>query len=153
MLDTLVRHHPVRLTRAQLGTIAGFTASGGTFGAYLGTLKRQGLVLEGHDGLTPTDEGLREGGGAPARPQSTGEILETWRRALRAGERRMLDALVEARPQALTREELGARIGFEPTGGTFGAYLGKLRRNGLADIAGDEVRVSESLFLSTRLSS
>lgn len=150
MLETLVRHHPVRLTRAQLATIAGFTASGGTFGAYLGTLKRNGFVVEESDGLLLTDEGLAAGGGAPARPQTIEEIVETWRRALRSGERRMLDVLIEARPAAVTREELAERSGFEARGGTFGAYLGTLRRNGLADVAGDEVRVGEALFLGSR---
>ncbi|HEY5241436.1 MAG TPA: hypothetical protein VIJ22_08225 [Polyangiaceae bacterium] len=147
MLETLVRHHPMRMTRAQLGTIAGFTASGGTFGNYFGTLKRRGFLVEGRDGVELTSEGLREGGGAPARPQTTEEILDTWRRALRAGERRMLDVLIDERPHRLTREELGARSGFESTGGTFGNYLGSLRRNGLADVDGNHVSVSEALFL------
>jgi len=148
MLDTLVRHHPMKMTRSQLGTIAGFAARGGTFGTYFGTLKRRGLVVEDRDGLQLTSEGLREGGGTPARPQTTHEILETWRRALRAGERRMLDVLLEARPNRLTRAELGIRSGFESSGGTFGTYLGSLRRNGLVDVDGDQVRVSETLFLA-----
>ena len=148
MLETLVRHHPMKMTRSQLGTIAGFAARGGTFGTYFGTLKRRGLVVEDRDGLQLTSEGLREGGGTPARPQTTDEILETWRRALRAGERRMLDVLLEARPNRLTRAELGIRSGFESSGGTFGTYLGSLRRNGLVDVDGDQVRVSETLFLA-----
>ena len=49
----------------------------------------------------------------------------------------------------ITREELGARSGFEATGGTFGNYLGSLRRNGLADVDGDHVSVSEALFLGS----
>jgi hypothetical protein len=71
-----------------------------------------------------------------------------WRAALRSGERRMLDALIDARPEALTREELGVRSGFESRDGTFGAYLGTLRRNGLADVSGNLVNVSEALFLA-----
>ena len=152
MLETLVRHHPMKMTRAQLGTLSRFTATGGTFGAYFGNLKRRGLLAEGGDGVSATDDGLREGGGAPATPQTTEEILSMWRSALRSGERRMLDALIDARPHPLTREELGARTGFESRGGTFGAYLGTLRRNGLADVAGDDVRVSETLFLGEKRS-
>jgi hypothetical protein len=148
MLETLVRHHPMKMTRAQLGTIAGFTASGGTFGAYFGTLRRRGLLIEGSDGVGASPAGLDEGGGGPAEPQSTEEILAMWRSILRAGERKMLDALIDARPDSLTRDELGARSGFEARGGTFGAYLGTLRRNGLADVSGDLVRVSEALFLT-----
>jgi hypothetical protein len=40
MLETLARRYPLRVTRAQLGTLAGFTPSGGTFATYFGTLKR-----------------------------------------------------------------------------------------------------------------
>ena len=146
MLETVVRHHPLRLTRAQLATIAGFTASGGTFGAYLGTLKRAHLLKEHADGLLPTELGFHQVGGAPKQPQTTQEIVDTWRHALRSGERRMLDLLIAARPAPMTRDELARRSGFEPTGGTFGAYLGTLRRNGLAVVAGDEVTAGDALF-------
>jgi hypothetical protein len=44
MLETLAKRYPTKLTRAQLGTLAGFTPSGGTFGTYLGTLRRNGLI-------------------------------------------------------------------------------------------------------------
>ena len=59
----------------------------------------------------------------------------------------MLDALVAAYPGWLTREQLGERAGFTPSGGTFGTYLGTLRRNGLATVEGDTVRASETLFI------
>jgi hypothetical protein len=147
MLETLVQRHPLKLTRAQLGTLADFTASGGTFGAYFGTLKRRGFVVEDSVGVGATPDGIDEVGGAPSTPQTTEEILALWRSVLRAGERRMLDVLIEARPGEITREELGARSGFEASGGTFGAYLGTLRRNDLADVSGDLVRVSEQLFV------
>ena len=60
----------------------------------------------------------------------------------------MLEALVDVYPQPLTREALGERAGFTPTGGTFGTYLGTLRRNGLIEVTGDEVRASQTLFLA-----
>jgi len=76
------------------------------------------------------------------------ELLNLWRGALRAGECKMLDELVALYPQALMRKELGERAGYTASGGTFGAYLSTLRRNGLVDVDGDEVRASETLFLS-----
>jgi uncharacterized protein len=149
MLEVLARGYPAKRTRAQLGTLAGFTPSGGTFGAYFGVLKRHGLILEEGDGsVSLTKAGLAQVGGAPPPPQTTEEILDTWRRALRAGERAMLDVLVESHPRGLSREELGERAGFAASGGTFGTYLGVLRRNGLVDVRGDEVSASETLFLA-----
>jgi len=149
MLAALARHHPMRVTRAQFGTLSGFAPRGGTFGTYLGVLKRQGLIEEDGGLVGITEEGLAYlGADAPATPTSTEEMLGIWRRALRRGEREMLEVLVEAYPESVTREELADRTGFTVSGGTFGTYLGVLRRNGLADVSGNEVRASDTLFLS-----
>jgi hypothetical protein len=42
MLQALARHYPMKVTRAQLGTLAQFAPSGGAFSAYFGNLKRHG---------------------------------------------------------------------------------------------------------------
>ena len=137
------------LTRTQLGTLAGFVPGGGTFGTYLGVLKRHGFIEEQHGGLTITPAGLAElGDTAPSRPQTTAELLDLWRNRLRAGERRMLDVLVDAYPGEMTREDLGGRTGFTVSGGTFSTYLGVLRRNGLIEVDGGAVRASGTLFLN-----
>lgn len=149
ILATLARRHPLRLTRAQLGTLSGLTPSGGTFNTYLSVLKRHRLVTEGPDGLLEiTPAGFAHlGSDAPPAPAGPAEVLEMWRAALRAGERRMLDELVRTYPDWLTREELGARTGIAHTGGTFGTYLSVLRRNGLIEVDGNRVRASETLFM------
>jgi hypothetical protein len=46
MLAVLAQRYPMKFTRVQLGTLAGYTASGGTFGAYFSTLRRHGLVQD-----------------------------------------------------------------------------------------------------------
>jgi hypothetical protein len=145
MLDALVRHYPVKMTRTQLAQLAGLTSTGGTFGTYFATLERRGLVFEGAAGVELTSDGLARGGGPPSQPQTPAQLLEAWRRALPAGERRILDALIQAHPHDLTRDELGARADLQSTGGTFGSYLGTLRRNGLAQVEGDRVRIGEAL--------
>jgi hypothetical protein len=147
MLETLARRYPLRVTRAQLGTLAGFTPSGGTFGTYFGTLKRAGLIEENRGEIQVTQAGLDYlGYTTPPAPQTTEEILAMWREALRAGERKMLDELVAVYPNSLSREELGTRAGFTVSGGTFGTYLGTLRRNGLVEVDGDQVWANETLF-------
>jgi uncharacterized protein len=150
MLQTLAQPYPTTLTRAQLGTLAGFTPSGGTFGTYFSALKRYGLIIEAFNGhLEITEAGLRYlGSEVPPRPQTPAEVLAMWQRALRSGEWRLLEALVEVHPKALAREELGARTGYSATGGTFSTYLGTLRRNGLIEVTGDQVRASRTLFLA-----
>jgi uncharacterized protein len=149
MLQTLAQRHPTILTRAQLGTLAGFTPSGGTFGAYFGTLKRHGLLTEAAGGdVAITAKGLRYlGRDVPPTPQTTAEFLAMWQRALRRGEWRMLEVLVQAYPKALTREALGEHTGYTASGGTFGTYLGTLRRNGLIEVDSAHVRASQTLFV------
>lgn len=152
MLQTLAQRHPLKLTRAQLGTLAGFTPSGGTFGTYFGTLKRNGFLTEASNGdVEVTAEGIQFlGSDVPPAPSTTQELLEMWRRNLRAGEAEMLDALVQVHPDGLTKDELGEKTGFTASGGTFGTYLGTLRRNGLVDVEGDQVRASDTLFITGR---
>jgi hypothetical protein len=150
MLRTLAQRFPTKLTRAQLGTLAGFTPSGGIFGTYFATLKRQGLLTEStHGEVEITQAGLAYlGSDVPTPPQTTAEVLAMWQRALRRGEWRMIEALVEVYPQPLTREALGERTGFTTAGGRFGTYFGTLRRNGLIEVTGNQVRASRTLFLA-----
>lgn len=147
ILEVLARHHPLRLTKAQIGTLAKLKITGGTFQTYWGVLRRHELIDEGPEDVGITDDGLAVIGDVPAAPQTTDEIVAMWRSTLKAGARRMLDELVGAYPKGLSREELGARVDIEPSGGTFSTYLGTLRRNGLAEVDGDEVVAGEALFL------
>jgi hypothetical protein len=147
MLEVLARNAPVKRTRAQLGTLAGFTPSGGTFSTYYGRLRRFGFLEEAGDGsVTVTGAGLMELGltGLPA-PMSREEVQARWRQSLRAGEWKMLRALLDIYPQGTTRDLLGEATGFTASGGTFSTYLGVLRRNGLVEVAGDDVHASSTV--------
>lgn len=146
ILETLAARNPLGFTRTQLGTVSGYKASGGTFGNYFSALKRYGFITESGGMALITDKGLEFVGEPPDQPQG----IEMWRKALRAGERAMLDVLVEMYPGAITREQLGEAAGFTASGGTFGNYLGALRRNGLVEVTGSEVRASENLFAGAR---
>lgn len=148
ILETLARHHPMKVTRAQVGTLSGFKVTGGTFQTYWSVLKRVGYVSEVGGEISVTDAGLAAAGVAVPEPMTTEELLEQWRGALKAGARQMLDLLVDAFPNGLTRDELAEASGFTASGGTFQTYLATLRRNGLIDVDAGEVRATETLFLS-----
>lgn len=148
MLEVMARHHELLVTRSQLGTLSGFTPKGGTFGQYFGTLKRTGLLEESNGHVSITKAGLKcLGLTEPPPPQTTEETLERWYSALRSGEKRMLQYLVGTYPRGVSREELGRQTGFTHDGGTFGQYLGTLRRNGLVACLADLVVASETLFV------
>lgn len=148
MLVVLAQFHPGVRTKSQLGSLSGYTPSGGTFSTYLSTLRKNNLIKEDHSGaLSITDAGLDWfGGERPEAPTSTKELLEMWRSKLLAGERKMLDVLINNRPEPISKEELGDQSGYIATGGTFSTYLSTLRKNGLATVEGNVVRVSEALF-------
>jgi uncharacterized protein len=126
-----------------------FTPSGGTFGTYFGNLKRRGYLSKSPRGeVEITPAGLDYlGQDVPPKPETTEELLSVWPRALKAGEWRMLEALLDTYPEALTRDELEERSGFTAADGAFGTYLGTLRRNGLVEVNREQVRASADLFL------
>jgi len=103
MLETLARHHPMVMTRSQLATLSRFAPRGGTYGTYLGDLKRAGYIELGGREVSITAEGLAGCDHIAPRPMRPDEILETWRGALRAGARRMLDELVAIHPEGMIR--------------------------------------------------
>ena len=140
------------LTRVQLATLSGFTVTGGTFGSYLGTLKRNDLIHEEHGVIGITESGLVEmGHNVPDAPQTTADLVALWSESLRAGERTMLDELIKIYPTSASREYLGAVTGYTVSGGTFSTYLGKLRRNGLIEVDSGAIRASDTLFLGERV--
>jgi len=59
--------------------------------------------------------------------------------------RRILDALVDDGGAGMTREQIGEASALEPSSGTFGTYLGELKRNGLAEESGGLIRLAEFL--------
>jgi Helicase HerA, central domain len=132
MLAVLARQHPVKVTRAQLATLAKLKVTGGTFGTYFSVLRRAGLITEDGGFVVLTEAGFAAAGATPATPITPDELRETWRGALKAGARNMLDVLLERWPDPVDRQALADAVGLEVTGGTFGTYLSTLRRNGLA---------------------
>lgn len=117
----------------------------GTWSTYLSDIRRLGLLDETPAGYTLTDAGFDYLGGRPA-PMSPGELQSHYRSILRAGAVKMLDALIEAYPAALTRDELGAAADIVTTGGTFSTYLSDLVRNGLAERRNGDIVASEILI-------
>lgn len=147
MLKALASPPGIRLTRTQVGTLAGLAHTGGTFTTYYGELRRRGLIVEDGDDVIITDAGLDAlGDEMPDVPATVADVVAMWRPHLKGGARRMLDVLVDAYPDTLNRDQLGVAVEIEPTGGTFSTYLGTLRRNGLADVDGAEVRAGGALF-------
>jgi hypothetical protein len=133
MVEALAAMAPLRLTKGQWGTVAKLKTSGGTWSTYMGDIRRAGLLDENDAGYTLTDAGFAYLGSERPAKMTGVDLQNHYRKILRAGAAKMLDALIDAHPIALTKEELGDAAEIVTTGGTFSTYLGDLTRNGLAE--------------------
>jgi hypothetical protein len=132
ILQELAARYPAGYSRPQVGALTQFAHKGGTFTTYIGDLRRSGFIEE-RDGLAfATQAGIEAlGDQVPTAPTSHADAMTLWRKALRAGAFAMLQAIVEAGSDGLTRDQVAAAVGMTASGGTFTTYLGDLRRNGL----------------------
>lgn len=146
ILRELACRYPLTLTRAQVGTLTGFTPSGGTFGTYIGDLRRRGYIEIRGQEVTVTEEGLEAAGEVPAAPATHDEVMALWRKNLRSGCYKLLEVIAEAGPDGISREDLALATEFTMSGGTFGTYLGQLRRNELVVVDGLLVVPAEILW-------
>lgn len=58
----------------------------------------------------------------------------------------MIDALIAAHPRGMDRADLADRVGMTATGGTFQTYLSRLKSNGVIEVAGRKIMLTEILF-------
>lgn len=132
------------ISKQRLATLAGFSATGGTFLTYLSELKRKGWVLHTGDTILITDEGKEN---ATAEMIPSGELLlDLWKQKFRHGAAKILEFLFNNHPNFVSREEIGKAVGFEPSGGTFNTYISELKRNGLIVSDSSSFKVSDEFF-------
>jgi hypothetical protein len=127
--------------------LAGYSPRGGAYQNPRGRLRTQGLIDYRSGKLV-----LTEAGGSRAnRPDAPlitehlhGRVLER----LPGPERKLLSALLEVYPQALSYEELAQRTGYSAGGGAFGNPRSRLRSLGLITYPErGRVRAADLLFL------
>ena len=135
---------PQGLTNAQIGVRAGLSSKSGTFATYLGRARAQGWVADNGQTRVITDAGLDALGSFDALPEGQ-ELAAYWIVELGGGASRMLQALVDVYPDALTNAEIGERAGISSASGTFATYMGKLRSLELVTGRG-QVQASTELF-------
>lgn len=130
-------------SKQQLSVLSGYSIRSSSFGNALGALRSAGLA-EGRDPIVATAAGLAAA--SEVEPLPTGEaLLHHWRGQLGRAERALLDVLVDAYPDALSRDELSHRSGYSATSSSFANALGKLRTLQLAEGYG-ETRAADVLF-------
>ncbi len=144
ILTVLAQYQSPGRTKRQVAILAGYAIKGGAFANYLGRLRSLGYI-EGRDLLRITGAGMDALGSYDPLPAGR-DLLEHWLRQLGRAERLILQTLADAFPAAMTKENLGASTGYEPSGGGFANAIGKLRTLELIEGRG-ELRASEELFV------
>jgi uncharacterized protein len=139
---SVLMQYPSR-TKKQVALLTGYAMGGGGFNNALGSLRSRGYI-EGRDDLSATDAG-RDAIGDAWEPLPMGAaLLDHWLGQLSKAERLILQALAAAYPDPMSKEDLGAATGYEPTGGGFNNALGRLRTLELVE-RGPVPRMSDEL--------
>lgn len=137
---------PAGRTKKQIGISTGYSIKSGGFRNALGVLRKAGYAI-GSDPLQITDTGVIAAG-EHIEPIPTGQaLLDFWLGKLKLAERRILEVLVDAYPNPMTKEKIGEATEYQVTSGGFRNALGVLR--GLELIEGNGAQpliASEELF-------
>jgi hypothetical protein len=145
LLRTLAERYPMQLTAGQLAALSGRSARSSTFAVAIAAIKKAGLVeTRGHHVLL-TDRGRAAAGAVEPAGTSPAEVQAAWLGVLPDYQRELLRTLLEA-GGPLTREELAARANKSATSSTFAVAMSSLKRNGLVDVVGGEVRATDELI-------
>lgn len=123
LLTVLATYGP--RTKRQLAMQAGYSAKGGGFNNPLSALRSGGLVERG-DPIVITDAGLAALGDYDELPRGRA-LLDYWMGQLGGPEKKILQPLVDAWPNTMTKDELAAAAGYAPVGGGFNNPLSRLR--------------------------
>lgn len=144
LLHVLSERRNMTTTRVQLAILSSYSVESSSFANALGRLKAAAFIAKVATGFRITPGGLAEAG--DARPLPKGSALrEVWLARLGKAERTMLEALIEAYPNAIDRNELSARTGYSTTSSSFGNAIGRLRALELVN-KGWPVSASDVLF-------
>jgi hypothetical protein len=113
--------------------LAGYTYGGGAFNNPKGALRGKGLVsYKPGDSIALTDEG-RAAAVVPDAPLSVEELHRRVLGQLPKPEQRILQPLLNAYPESLSKAELAAEAGYAPGAGAFNNPCGRLRSLGLIE--------------------
>jgi hypothetical protein len=127
-------------TKRQLAMQAGYSAKGGGFNNPLSSLRSSGYVDRG-DPISITQAGLDALGDFDPLPEGQA-LLDHWMGQLSGPERKILQPLIDAYPNTLTKEALADAAGYAPVGGGFNNPLSRLRTLELVT-RGAEIRLTE----------
>lgn len=148
MLEALVKCHPMKITRAQWGSMAKMTHTGGSFQTYMSKLRQHVLFEEEGDLFYANDRTFELLGEVPDVPLNGVQMIEMWKRILGGTPAKMIDIIDDAHMglvTPLTKEALAEAVGMTASGGSFQTYISKLKTNKLITVKGDYIHRGEMM--------
>lgn len=142
---TALAQYPDGRTKSQIAILTGYAVSGGGFNNAISSLRSAGRLTSTGDLYRATAEGVDSLGSFDPLPHGDA-LLQHWYAQLGKAERACLEGLVAAYPNSLTKQDVAAAAGYEPSGGGFNNALSRLRTLELMTGRGDDLRASDSLF-------
>jgi hypothetical protein len=145
-LTVLAQRQEKRTTRNQVAIFAGYSSKSGHVDNTLGALRSAGHAQGGADDVRITEAGLAALGDFDPLP--TGEELRRYwlEHAGGKAERAMLEVILKAYPEPLTRNEVAEAANYSTDSGHVDNTLGRLRSLDLIQGPGSAIRASEELF-------
>lgn len=140
-LATLAGVYPGGMTESQWATAAGYKKSGGTWGEYRRRLIRAAMIEQRGEQWYATELGAFSAGDVELPPEPGPELARWWAKRI-SGTPKMVEVLLESWPHYLSREELAERMDMIASGGSFGEYVRRLKRNNIAIENGAGVRLA-----------
>jgi len=122
-------------TPQQVGFLAGYSPTGGTWKRYLSSLRSMAMI-EPRGDLLLTDAG-RAAANDPTEPPSGPVLRDAVFQKIDAPLQRILRPIMLAYPHAADADEVGQESGYEPSGGTWKRYLSALRSLDLIERRGE----------------
>jgi len=123
---TALAQHPGGRRKSQVALLTGYAVGGGGFNNALSALRSKSWI-SGKDLLTINDLGCTALGNWEPLPAAGLALAAHWQAQLPKAERLILQALVEAHPRPLTKEQVGTATGYAFNGGGFNNALSRLR--------------------------
>lgn len=147
-LAALAAVYPSGMSEAAWAVAAGFKRSGGTWSTYKSRLKKADLIVQEGILWRATQKGAESVGETELPPAPGPELVRWWANKLKSVTP-MAEALIDAYPSWLSREELAERIGMTASGGSFSTYISRLSTPGLVERDRDRgIRLSPSVMQS-----
>lgn len=128
--------------------LAGYTPDGGGFNNPCGSLRAKGLIdYEPGKRMYLTEQG-RTVANFPESALTQEAIQNQVLRIIDGPQKRILEPLLAAWPQAINKDQLASMAGYTPRSGGFNNPIGRLRTMGIVEYSGkNEARAAGFLFL------